>query len=301
MKRKLLTIILICLLMLAVSACGCKHQWANATCTTPMTCILCGETNGSPSGHAWVDATCTQARNCSICGTTEGTALEHSWITATCSTPKSCSLCGETDGEPLPHSIDTWVTTKDATCSETGVMEGLCKVCQEKSTKDITLLDHTPGDWVITKECTATTAGERSKTCTVCGAVVSTETFEMSAEEIESAFKAECITYTYKDIARSPGEYKGKKAKFTGEVIQVMQEEFYSMMIYVLRVNVTQNGRYYEDTVYVTYYADADAPRILEDDIITMYGTLEGEKTYETVMGSSVTIPNFDAEYIDIN
>ena len=80
-----------------------------------------------------------------------------------------------------------------------------------------------------------------------------------------------------------------------------MQEELYGIMVYVLRVDVTKNGRYYDDTVYVTYYADADDPRILEDDIITMYGTLEGEKTYETVMGASVTIPKFDAEYVEIN
>ena len=288
MKRKLMPILLICLLMVIFSACGCKHQWADATCTTAKTCNLCGETEGSPNGHVWnsptctaakncsvcgttegdplehtwVEATCTQARNCSTCGTTEGTVLEHSWVAATCSASKNCSICGEIEGDPLPHSIDTWTTLKEASCSETGIMEGLCSVCLEKSTKEISLLEHTPGDWETTKECTATTPGERSRNCTVCGATLETESFEMTAEEIEAAYKAECGTYTYKEIARSPGEYKGKKAKFTGEVIQVMQEELYGIMVYVLRVDVTKNGRYYDDTVYVTYYADADDPRI---------------------------------------
>lgn len=40
--------------------------------------------------------------------------------------------------------------------------------------------------------------------------------------------------------------------------------------------------------------------RILEDDIITIYGELTGEKTYTTVMGASMTIPSFSASYVDI-
>jgi hypothetical protein len=40
--------------------------------------------------------------------------------------------------------------------------------------------------------------------------------------------------------------------------------------------------------------------RILEDDIIAMYGKLAGLETYETIFGSSVTIPRFYAQYIDV-
>ena len=40
--------------------------------------------------------------------------------------------------------------------------------------------------------------------------------------------------------------------------------------------------------------------RILEDDIINMYGTLNGTKTYDSVLGSSITIPYLIAEYIDV-
>lgn len=29
----------------------CEHQWNDATCTTPETCILCGETKGTATGH----------------------------------------------------------------------------------------------------------------------------------------------------------------------------------------------------------------------------------------------------------
>ena len=48
------------------------------------------------------------------------------------------------------------------------------------------------------------------------------------------------------------------------------------------------------------YIPDPDEPRILEDDIITMYGEMQDLMTYETVMGSTVTIPQMYAHYIDI-
>ena len=67
---------------------------------------------------------------------------------------------------------------------------------------------------------------------------------------------------------------KGKPVKVTGEVIQSMKSTYGNSV--TLRVNITKWGTYstyYKDTVYVTYtYPDSSAERILEDDIITIYG-----------------------------
>lgn len=70
----------------------------------------------------------------------------------------------------------------------------------------------------------------------------------------------------------------------------------------VLRVNVTQ-GDYgiWDDTVMVVYEPEEDASRILEDDIVTMYGISSGLCTYTSVMGAEITIPSMLAEYIDVN
>ena len=43
----------------------------------------------------------------------------------------------------------------------------------------------------------------------------------------------------------------------------------------------------------------ADGSRLIEEDIIQMYGVLDGSYTYESVFGSSVTVPLFRAKYID--
>ncbi len=113
-----------------------------------------------------------------------------------------------------------------------------------------------------------------------------------------------CKEYTYKEIARDPNNYKGKPAKFKGEVIQVQE----SGNKVVLRVDITakanefaEGGYLYEDTIYVEYTRKNDTEsRILEEDIVTMYGTLNGLKTYESIFGEEISIPLFNAEYIDI-
>lgn len=125
------------------------------------------------------------------------------------------------------------------------------------------------------------------------------ETTTKNPEISKEEFISQCQSITYNDIARNPDNYKGTKAVFTGEVVQVTEGWFNSV---IMRVNVTK-GSYeiWDDTVYVTYtYADGES-KILEDDIITMYGTLKGSETYTTVLGASVTIPKFEAKYINLN
>ena len=70
-----------------------------------------------------------------------------------------------------------------------------------------------------------------------------------------------------------------------------------------LRVNITEYGTYstyYKDTIYVTYIPEDGEDKILEDDIITIWGTSEGDYSYTSVMGSTITLPHIYAEYLEI-
>lgn len=80
-------------------------------------------------------------------------------------------------------------------------------------------------------------------------------------------------------------------------------------MIFLLKylVNITEknyyylNETYYKDTIMVHYqYSNSYESKILEDDIITIYGQSVGLVSYESIVGSQVTIPAIDALYIDI-
>ena len=71
-----------------------------------------------------------------------------------------------------------------------------------------------------------------------------------------------------------------------------------------LRVNITKEGTYttyYKDTVYVKYYPEEGEDKILEDDIITLYGIAQGDYTYTSALGTPITLPYIYGKYIEIN
>lgn len=131
--------------------------------------------------------------------------------------------------------------------------------------------------------------------------IFDTTTVAEDPKVIEENFKNSCETIDYKTLARNPDKYKGNKYKLTGEVIQV-QESSWSDTV-DLRINITKEESEYSDNVYWsdTIYATVEIPdgedRILEDDIITFWGVCDGMYTYESVLGSSVSLPKIDIEY----
>lgn len=267
MKRFSITLLLLAFMLL--SACGCKHTFSAATCTEPETCTACGEKNGE--------------------------ALGHDWLAATCTTPERCSRCGAEQGKALGHTPGEWTVTQEATCSAPGEEQTTCTVCGDTYTQPIEPVAHTPGDWVVTTPATLSQDGVKTRSCSVCGAELETEAVTLSEEEKKALFQESCQSYSYQEIARNPDQFIGTAVKFTGEVIQVIE----SGDTYTLRVNVTQGKYVWSDTILVSYTRhDSSESRILEDDIITLYGYCLGTMTYETVLGASVTIPAVDAQYI---
>ena len=95
--KRVLSLIMAVILMLALSGCACEHQWQSADCVNPRSCEKCGEVQGEALGHSFQAASCTAPETCSLCGETRGEALEHSL-----SEPEFkesamsmvCSLCG---------------------------------------------------------------------------------------------------------------------------------------------------------------------------------------------------------------
>lgn len=111
-------------------------------------------------------------------------------------------------------------------------------------------------------------------------------------------FKKSCVEVAYEDLARNPENYKGQNLKFKGEVIQC--DQGYGTNYYG-RVNVTVDEYgYYDDTIYVDFEIPEGADKILEDDIIELYGVCQGAETYTSIFGEQITIPSLDAIYIEL-
>jgi hypothetical protein len=115
----------------------------------------------------------------------------------------------------------------------------------------------------------------------------------------ESTYKSKCESVDYDSIARNPDTYKGKYVEVRGEVVQVQEGSSGSGNTY--RVDITK-GKYdiWSDTIMVTFTPSSTSSRILEDDIVTIYGVSGGLYTYTSVMGASITVPLIYAAYIDV-
>lgn len=101
-----------------------------------------------------------------------------------------------------------------------------------------------------------------------------------------------CVQITYDQLARNPDDYIGKAVWFRGKIVQVVDNYHY-------RVNITQDAYGWDDTVYVDIPFDSIKEfegKLLEDDIITVYGSGSGTKTYTSIFGASITIPEVEAK-----
>lgn len=228
MKRTMMTALVIALAF-CLTACGCKHEWQEATCTTPKTCKLCqategevkahqwqdatcvapktckdcGATEGDVGDHVWEEATCTTAKTCAACKKTEGEALGHTWADATCTEAKTCTVCSEKEGEALGHTAGRWTVEKKATCSEVGSESSVCSVCNETVSKEIPMVEHTPGDWKVKEKATLQSDGTEVQTCSVCEKELDTRTYEFAPLDItplknKSNFKYDDFTKSWK-------------------------------------------------------------------------------------------------------
>lgn len=119
------SLLLICTALVGIFSCGpsCEHQWQEATCTAPKTCLFCGETEGEKASHTGGTATCEKKAECSVCGAEHGELGEHAWVDATCTKPKHCTVCGKTEGDVISHTVGT-----AATCMKKAV----CSVCNQE-------------------------------------------------------------------------------------------------------------------------------------------------------------------------
>lgn len=119
-------------------------------------------------------------------------------------------------------------------------------------------------------------------------------TEELPEEESETSeqFKASCNIVSYDELLRYPEKYEGKRINIKGYVVQTTNYGF-------LHINIIEDESGFSDDRTFLYLPE-DSPRIIEKDIIEVWGFGGGVETYETVLGSENTIPVINAEYITI-
>lgn len=100
--------------------------------------------------------------------------------------------------------------------------------------------------------------------------------------------------YTYDQLARNPDANKGKKVKFRGKVLQTGDAG--SGMNFA-RVELNDN---LDTVLFVTYSGEKLGYRLLDDDMITLYGETCGVYSYESTGSGVITLPWIHADIIEM-
>lgn len=110
---------------------------------------------------------------------------------------------------------------------------------------------------------------------------------EARAAEIAKGYET---GITFDNLARTPNEYIGKKVKFKGKVLQVIEADTET------QIRLAVNGNY--DTVILCRVpkSKTTATRILEDDYIHIMGVSNGLISYQSTLGGTITIPDVSVD-----
>ncbi|VIB79656.1 Negative regulator of toxin gene expression [Clostridioides difficile] len=112
------------------------------------------------------------------------------------------------------------------------------------------------------------------------------------AKKAEEEKKGYDTGITYDQLARTSDDYKYKKVKFEGKVIQVIEDGD------EVQIRLAVSGNY-DEVVLCSYKKSITPSRVLEDDYITIRGISAGTITYESTMGGKITIPGIAVEKIN--
>ena len=105
-------------------------------------------------------------------------------------------------------------------------------------------------------------------------------------------FIASATTIDYDQLAKNPDDYKGTEVAYTGQIFQIQEDYGATWML----LSVTDMGYdIWDDNIWVEYPGEIQGA---EEDIVTIYGVVKGEESYETQIGGETYVPKVAAKYV---
>ena len=126
-----------------------------------------------------------------------------------------------------------------------------------------------------------------------------TEVPAKSPEEIEQEYKEACKEYKYKDVLRNPENYVGEKVKITVKISTVIEESWMNDCKYYFAYSNDDYDWWLGDEYVIFDRREEQNPKLLEDDIITVYGEIASPESTTSLIISSSELFAIDMEYID--
>lgn len=118
----------------------------------------------------------------------------------------------------------------------------------------------------------------------------------------EDDYKAECQNVDYKELCRYPEKYEGTKITVKVKVSQIIDANFSgSEKAWRTYTDNSGYGFYADDEYYMLDKRGGDAVKILDDDIITVYGEFTGlEKITRALTSTTDELPRIEVKYADL-
>lgn len=144
----------------------------------------------------------------------------------------------------------------------------------------------------------ASSSKSTSKASTSTASSVASVVPEISEDD----YKAECQTVDYKELCRYPEKYEGTKIVVKVKVSQIIDANFSgSEKAWRTYTDNSGYGFYADDEYYMLDKRGGDAVKILDDDIITVYGEFTGlEKITRALTITTDELPRVEVKYADL-
>lgn len=141
-----------------------------------------------------------------------------------------------------------------------------------------------------------------SKATSKASASTASSVASVVPEISEDDYKAECQTVDYKELCRYPEKYEGTKIVVKVKVSQIIDANFSgSEKAWQTYTDNSGYGFYADDEYYMLDKRGGDAVKILEDDIITVYGEFTGlEKITRALTSTTDELPRIEVKYADL-
>lgn len=127
---------------------------------------------------------------------------------------------------------------------------------------------------------------------------VLTEENFVEPEETEEEYKASCEEYKYKDVLRNPEDYIGKRIKVTVKISTVHEASWLNDTKYYFAYTKNDYG-WYGDCYGVFDERTEQNPKLLADDVITVYGEISDPEYTTSLIVSGSELFCIDMKYID--
>lgn len=120
--------------------------------------------------------------------------------------------------------------------------------------------------------------------------------------ESEDEFKSSCQEIGYKKLLRTPDDYVGQRIVITAEVQQVIDGGLFDdSKYYRVQTDNNDSGYYFDDEYFMYDNRVNDDMKILDGDVLKIYGEFTGLETMKRVItGSKDEVPAIKAYHIEL-